>query len=327
MRDGSRRAKASLLVICVSVLSSGCAGSGIDVGEPALDAYTVDATTTINDATEFGDQSLPRPFNLDCSATPTGVTYRMASGSQEPTPPCRDEKRAENTKPTATPLAGRSSFTNEQIKSYRNDLAYHLIYRSNAVCSSHRASIAAVSNGVNFGLGEIALAFNTIGALVSGEQAAKILSGAAGAVTATRSNFNETFYQNQLLSAILESIKNSREEKLTKIAANLDKPAEGYSAAQLVADIDQYHRLCSFVEGVTALAAAAKEIKTTNSEREGALVTLQYRMEQLKANLARVPKGKEFDPAREAIRKAIVGVSEQMAQQVREQSASPSSDK
>jgi hypothetical protein len=217
------------LVVLGALSISGC--------ETSVDAYTTDALTTTDASFEYGGLQLPIPFNLDGGKNgvlPGGITFADAKTN--------DKKR--------------------------NDVAYLLIERSNALCRSHRAKIAAISSGTNFGLTELATALNTAGALVTGKEAANILTGIAGATNATRGAFNEHFYQDQLMPAILESIKNSRNNKYTEIVGKFTKTIDEYPASAMIVDVNDYHMRCDFLEGVAALAAAAKKVKVTDKERQ-----------------------------------------------------------
>lgn len=273
-------------VASVSLTLSGC------VSEMAVDGYTVDALTRTNTSIEYGDMQLPRPFNLDGGVDgtlPGGLTYALASRV--------DNKRG------------------------RNDLAHFLIERSNTLCERHRAGIAAVSSSVNFGLTELATGLNTAGTLVVGEQAAKILTGIAGAVNASRDAFNEHIYQNQLMPAILESIKNSRENKYKEIVANLNKSTDDYPAAALIADANDYHHRCSFVEGMSTLAAAAKEVKVTDAEREQKVQELKKQLSDLNATKV---SGKGQKEGIQAAGKVITDQIEQLKREQAVKTANPS---
>lgn len=248
MNSNIDRLRIFACAISTSAALSGC------VSEMAVDGYTVDALTKTNTSIEYGDMQLPPPFNLDggdYGTLPGGLTFAKAS---EP-----NNKRG------------------------RDDFAHFLIERSNTLCERHRAGIAAVSSSVNFGLTELATGLNTAGTLVVGEQAAKILTGIAGAVNASRDAFNENIYQNQLMPAILESIKNSRENKYKEIVASLSKSTDEYPASALLVDVNDYHQRCSFVEGMSTLAAAAKEVKVTDAEREQKVQELKKQLSDLNA--------------------------------------------
>ncbi|MBL9098109.1 MAG: hypothetical protein JNK07_14355, partial [Alphaproteobacteria bacterium] len=115
--------------------------------------------------------------------------------------------------------------------------------------------------------------------------------------------------------------KNSRENKYKEIVANLNKSTDDYPAAALIADANDYHHRCSFVEGMSTLAAAAKEVKVTDAEREQKVQELKKQLSDLNATKV---SGKGQKEGIQAAGKVITDQIEQLKREQAVKTANPS---
>lgn len=268
--------------------------------ENMTDGYLVDTAVTYKNAEIYGDNVQPAPFNLDTGRLPGRNVSALVDATPDPSITARPARAQE--------LA--------RAKAARNRLAYYLMDRSNHLCQSHRAGIAAISSGVNFSLSEGATLLSTAGALVNGERAAQILNGLSAAVNATRSNFNENIYQNLLMPAILESIQNTRNNLRTTIVTALEtRNPDVYPVEAAIVDVNIYHAKCSFVEGLSSLAQAAENLKITRDEREAKIQQATKRLNELRA-LVRVHARSKSSTAktRETLNAAMEAAAAELAQ-------------
>lgn len=149
----------------------------------------------------------------------------------------------------------------------RNRLAEHLVGLSNDMCAQHKVRIHANASLINTTATGLASTLGGIGALVTGSDASRILSGSAGMVTALHSNVNENVFQNQLASAILKQIDNQREAKLKEIRTHYNEGTEAYSAERMLAEVTTYNNLCSFSEALANLGNETKRPPTKDEIR------------------------------------------------------------
>lgn len=154
-----------------------------------------------------------------------------------------------------------------QSAACRNALADHLIGLSDQMCDQHRTQIKANASAINATASALTSTLGGIGGLVTGKDAARILSGSAGITSALHSNINENVYQNQLASGILKQIENQRKAKLDEIRAHYNESPGVYSADRMVAEINNYNNLCSFTEALANLGNEAKRPLTKDEIR------------------------------------------------------------
>jgi len=176
---------------------------------------------------------------------------------------------------------GKTFYTEaEKSEQARNRFQEALIDVSNDACNKHKARIVGLAAGADFALSEVTTLLAGAGAIVTGETAARILSGGAGISNATRANMNEVFYQNFVTTAIVKAIEGEREQKILVLDGLKTKSMKDYSADDVVRRVNEYHEMCSFYRGLVALTAAAERIGPS-------LAAVEADMENLRVEIGR----------------------------------------
>ena len=136
----------------------------------------------------------------------------------------------------------------------RNRLKAALVERSNLICQYTEAQIVGTNDWINFGLGETTTVLGAVGAVVTAATPARIFAGLAGLVNSTRSQVNEIFYQNALKVALIQKIDAIRADKLALMNSHVHDDLIQYSLEEMVADVREYHKNCSFFAGIVGLS-------------------------------------------------------------------------
>lgn len=234
---------------------------------------------------------------------------------------------------------GSTLQTAEQNKSaeVRDALIDHLIWRSEQICTRHKAGILGYSTATNLTLSSLTTVLGAAGAIVSGELAKSILSGGAATASGLRSNISDEVFYRYVTPAVLGKISDLRESDYKyiqgrrKVAVSADKTKPGgpteaeieykprdysqYSAREAVVDVERYHQKCSFYVGLEALARNLPRYEDT---RQG----LKTRVEDLKALLTAketertaitaLPAGRQKESKLTAINRSIDDINRQI---------------
>ena len=238
------------LMLVLSILCS-CA--------TARDAYLVDSLTTRTNGYEsinpLSDRSnmqvVPTPFNLDTEKFPGAdeddeSAYGMASDNAD----------------------------------HRNRLMALLVERSEHVCRAHEAAIISNSAVANFSLGSITSVLTGLGTIFTPASTVRIMSGSAGIVNATRSEFNSVFYQNLLATAVVKAIEIQRVAARAELIARGQESIKQYSVDEMLADVASYHGLCSFFSGLVALTQTTDRVTSSSVELSSRIHSLQALIER-----------------------------------------------
>lgn len=136
----------------------------------------------------------------------------------------------------------------------RNLIQDRLIAASNQRCNLYKRFIQRIGTQTNFFLGALSTLAGGAGAIVTGADTARILSGVAGGASGLRSEFNETYFRSQAIHLIVKGIKSRRAATRQKILdSRFDKQAVGlekYSAAMAIGDAITYHGECTIMAGL-----------------------------------------------------------------------------
>ena len=107
----------------------------------------------------------------------------------------------------------------------RNRLQDYLLWRSEQQCQRHTASILATQSAVNFSLGSVATGLAGFAAIVTAP-ATSILAASSAALGATKSQFNEEFYHQQVAPAVVRKIISSRADYYQWLMTRRGTPIE-----------------------------------------------------------------------------------------------------
>ncbi len=254
-------ARKYILLLVVSVGLAGCA--------TARDAYMVDSLTkegnkyrSVNPYTQRKNlQLVPPPFDLD------------------------NEKFPENVGDNSAPSAYKLAIDNNDIET-RNRLMDTLVKRSRLICEAHKASIVSNSATANFSFGSITSLLTGLGTIFTPASTVRALSGSAAIVNATRSEFNNVFYQNLLATAVVKSIELQRTKKFSELIVKRSDDVSVYSVDTMLSEIVQYHELCSFYSGLVSLTDAAARVVESSVELTSRINALEERLKKNRALLS-----------------------------------------
>ncbi|WP_374500096.1 hypothetical protein [Zoogloea sp.] len=167
-------------------------------------------------------------------------------------------------------------------KDGRNQLVRELMSVSDDVCELHKAKIIANSNTWNISTGTISSVLSGLGSVAGGEATKAGLSAGAALTNATRSLVNQEIYANSLATTIVRAIELKRTEARSAIETALEgKDIASYPVWTAIYDIDEYHRRCSFINGLVEVTRA---LDTRKESRAQLLFRIQVLKNQLSSN-------------------------------------------
>lgn len=143
-----------------------------------------------------------------------------------------------------------SSLTADDRALLRNRFQDYLMWRSEQQCQRHTAGILATQSAVNFSLGSIATGLAGFAAIVTAP-AASILAASSAGIGATKSQFNEEFYQHQVAPAVVRKIISSRSDYYSWLMTRRGTPVE-----RMPEFIDKISETTKIVQSGTDPAAA-----------------------------------------------------------------------
>lgn len=183
------------------------------------------------------------------------------------------------------PRDGNPLATNATATAARNRLGAILVGRSDEVCLRELGDLIADEGIANTALTTLDSFFSTAATIVTGEQAKSILSGLAGASNTGRTTLRAEVYRNALTPAIAHAIINEREKERRVLDKMYARPIETYSIDQMIVDINRYHQICSFYNGVVLVNAAVDAAKPAPDDFDKALKLLDDSIATLEAAL------------------------------------------
>lgn len=133
----------------------------------------------------------------------------------------------------------------------RNAIQEHIIAASNQRCTYFSNFLHTSRSGVNFALGSLATIAGTAGAIVTGVDGSRVLSGTAAIFSGVRAEFNQELFSNLATHVISNGIDLRRREVYEQIVLQgQSKPYEIYPVEAAVKDAIYYHAQCNVITGV-----------------------------------------------------------------------------
>ncbi len=158
----------------------------------------------------------------------------------------------------------RKAFRKANIKKtygipHRSQIQDRLIAASNQRCNLYMTYLKRVSTYTNGIFGTLTTVLGGAGAIVTGENTARFLSGLAGISSGTRSELTQAIFESIATSVIIPGIQKSRADLLKEIEKKRSRAVEEYTVEGAIADAISYHGACSMDTGV---AYAQKSIQS-----------------------------------------------------------------
>lgn len=144
-------------------------------------------------------------------------------------------------------------------KAHRAQIQDRLIAASNQRCNLYSTYLKRVSTHTNGIFGTLTTLLGGAGAIVTGENSARLLSGLAGISSGTKAELNQAIFESIATSIIIPGIQKSRSDILKDILKNRAKPIEEYTIEGAIAEAIVYHGACSMDTGI---AYAQKSIQS-----------------------------------------------------------------
>ncbi|MBW0150470.1 MAG: hypothetical protein KXJ53_04595 [Phenylobacterium sp.] len=132
----------------------------------------------------------------------------------------------------------------------RNRILHRLIAASDTNCGIFAENLYGVQATANFGLGSLATVLGGAGAIVSGVDAARTLSGLSSMASGVRAEANEDFFRQQWVEALTKAISSERDRLRTEMQSNAKASISAYPVEAAVADAIRYNNACSLVAGL-----------------------------------------------------------------------------
>lgn len=165
-------------------------------------------------------------------------------------------------------------------EAFRNAVQDRLIAASDQRCNVYLAYLQRHHAATSFTLGSLTTLLGGAGAVVSGVNTARALSGGASVISGTRAEYEQSYFLNSTTNMIAAGIRTRRAEIRDALDATRADTAKGaigrYTVERAVADAMRYHGACSLIAGleqtqitVNAHAGLETALKATNAVFEG----------------------------------------------------------
>jgi hypothetical protein len=139
-------------------------------------------------------------------------------------------------------------------KLHRNRVQEFILAASNQACGVYKHNLKEFEAEVNFWLGSLTTALAGAGAIFTGTDIVRALSGAAGITSGVRFEFNEDFFQNLTIQVITKGLESKRREIYDEIVKNREHGLEKYPIQRAIKDAIFYHDHCSLISGLEQAA-------------------------------------------------------------------------
>lgn len=148
----------------------------------------------------------------------------------------------------------RVAFRNANVGydlAHRAQIQDRLVAASNQRCNLYTTYLKRISTYQNGVFGTLTTMLGGAGAIVTGEDTARLLSGLAGISSGTRAELNQAIFESIATSVIIPGIQNTRSDLLTAIMNKRSMPLSEYTIEGAIADAIKYHGACSMDTGIS----------------------------------------------------------------------------
>ncbi|MBT7943200.1 MAG: hypothetical protein HN719_07575 [Alphaproteobacteria bacterium] len=189
----------------------------------------------------------------------------------------------------------------EEAKKGRDRIQDRLIAASNQRCNVYKTYLKRLDSHAGFFFGALSTVLGGAGAIVTGEAAARTLSGLAGITSGVGAEYEKSFFANVATHFIIPGIDQRRDEILLKIETNRNGDnntsvsVDKYTVERAVADASDYHGACSMNVGLTRSGKLVDQALTPGTETINKvldeIIKAQKKMKQISSGVA-IPAGK-----------------------------------
>ena len=153
---------------------------------------------------------------------------------------------------------------------HRAQIQDRLIAASNQRCNLYKTYLKRINTYQNGIFGTLTTILGGAGAIVTGADSSRILSGLAGISSGTRAEPNQAIFESISTSIIIPGIEKTRAEILADIMTKRGKKLSEYTIEGAMADAIKYHGACSMDMGISY---AQKSIQSFDDARQTAYNT------------------------------------------------------
>lgn len=148
----------------------------------------------------------------------------------------------------------------------RNRVQERILAASNQVCGDYKHELKQLDAYVNFGLGSLTTALAGAGAIFTGADIVRALSGSAAITSGVRAEFNEDFFQQLTIQVITDGLESKRREIYDQILKNRGEDLTEYPVQRAIKDAIEYHENCSLLAGLEQAALAIERNENPGAE-------------------------------------------------------------
>ncbi|MDP3110767.1 MAG: hypothetical protein Q8M71_01540 [Thermodesulfovibrionales bacterium] len=234
-----------LLLVLIGCVISGCASIGPEKSIFGEDRVTSAAANQLFEPgfEAFTDEQLFRLLDPDDKAGLTKGTDSKGTDFETLT----NSKKIDLLRKAFWKANTESSYG---IK-LRSQIQDRLIAASNQRCNVYTTYLKRVSTYQNGIFGTLTTILGGAGAIVTGQNSARLLSGLAGISSGTRAELNQATFESLATSVIIPGIQKTRSDLLKEILNKRSKKIDEYTIEGAIADAIAYHGACSMDTGIS----------------------------------------------------------------------------
>lgn len=249
-----KKEKVAAVVLASSFLVSGCALFNNEVSLTGDDRVTLASANqlmgrTFEDITDETLLSILDPNKYHLSKTIKASVAGEVNGAGKIT--CTREgtggKQTYSEKISKAYKAANSCYSG---KAHRNQIQDTFIAASIQRCNFYQTYLKDVSIHQNGMLGIGTTFLGGAGAIVTGENAARVLSGLAGITSGIRAEANQAIFETVATTIIVPGIIKQREAIMSDIETKRSKGIAEYTVQAAIADALRFHRDCRIDAGI-----------------------------------------------------------------------------
>lgn len=146
-------------------------------------------------------------------------------------------------------------------KRRRNSIQERILSASVQRCGEYKNFLKQFESGTNFFLGSMTTAVAGAGAIFTGLDTVRALSGTAAIISGVRAEFNEDYFSNQTVQVLTNGFESKRDELYEKILNRRNQSITRYPVEAAIKDAIEYHASCSLIAGLEQAALAIERAK------------------------------------------------------------------
>ncbi len=143
----------------------------------------------------------------------------------------------------------------------RNRIQERILSASNQRCGEYKNYLKQFDSGINFFLGSLTTAVAGAGAIFTGVDTIRALSGSASILSGVRSEFNQEYFSNQTIQVLTNGFEAKRREIYKGILKTRKQGLTRYPVEAAIKDAVVYHSSCSLLTGLEYAALSIERVE------------------------------------------------------------------